>query len=139
VLDQSEESAELRLPAGVRLYEINGPLFFGAAQSAMAAILTARVQERGVMILHLGKVPMIDATGLVALENAIASLQRKHQTVILAGPLPEPRHVFDRARLEERHPGLQLASSRAEAIELAERLVQPPSVRPPRPVLGTEA
>ena len=71
-LDSSQEGAETALPAGVVLYEINGPLFFGAAQKAMGALNTARTGDYRVLVIHLGRVPVIDATGLVALENAIS-------------------------------------------------------------------
>ena len=57
------------------------------------------------LILHLGKVPVIDATGLVALENAIDGVAQARRDVILAGPLPQPRQIFDKAKLEERYPG----------------------------------
>ncbi|HUP92993.1 MAG TPA: C4-dicarboxylic acid transporter DauA [Solimonas sp.] len=61
------------LPRDVRFYEIAGPLFFGAAERAMAAL---RNHDRGVraVILDLSAVPTIDATGLVALEQLIDEL-----------------------------------------------------------------
>jgi SulP family sulfate permease len=75
------------------------------------------------MVLHLGKVPVIDSTGLVALENAIGALTRRKKTVILAGPLPRPHRIFEKARLKEHHPGLEIAANLGAAIELAQRLV----------------
>ena len=112
------------LPKGVGLYEINGPLFFGAAQRAMDAIHATRGDRYEVMILHLGKVPVIDSTGLVALENAIDALQRGKKMVVLAGPLPKPRRIFDKAHLEENHAGLHVADNLEAAIQLAGRLMQ---------------
>ncbi len=100
MLESEGESGDIKLPAEVGLYEINGPLFFGAAQNAMGAIHAARGDRFEVMILHLGKVPVIDGTGLVALDNAIGTLTRAKKTVVLAGPLPRPRSIFEKARLE---------------------------------------
>lgn len=119
VLGDTTETGEVKLPPGVRMYEISGPLFFGAAQNAMAALHAARSDRFDVMILHLGKVPVIDGTGLVALDNAIGSLVRYRHGVVLAGPLPKPRSVFDKARLQAKHPELRFADTLEAAIPLA--------------------
>jgi SulP family sulfate permease len=109
------------LPPGVTVYEIGGPLFFGAAQRAMVAIDTAGVGAR-VVVLALGKVPVIDATGLVALESALERLRRARKLVVVSGPFPEPRSVFDRAHLE-RENSVFFAESIESGIDLARDLV----------------
>jgi SulP family sulfate permease len=124
LLGDAGEHDAIRLPRGVRLYEINGPLFFGAAQNAVAALNALRTDDFAVMILHLGKVPVIDSTGLVALDNAIAALVRRRRDVVLAGPLPQPRRIFDNAHLQQKHTRLHLAATLEEAIPLALRLAQ---------------
>lgn len=142
LLGDGAESPLVPLPKGVLLYEISGPLFFGAAQNAMSALTAARRDDYRVMILSLGKVPVIDSTGLVALDNAIALVRRRH-AVVLAGPLPRPRRVFDRAKLAEKHAGLYIAESLDSAIQLARELVAErerrpgPSSLPPRSSLGS--
>jgi SulP family sulfate permease len=123
-LDNTEESRQLDLPSGVILYEVNGPLFFGAAQRAMEALHTTRTDSFTVLILSLGKVSVIDATGFAALENAIADLAGRKKTVILAGPLPEPASIFAKAQLEAKHLGwLRVASDLSAAVSLARTLV----------------
>jgi SulP family sulfate permease len=94
---------KLEMPEGVRLYEIAGPLFFGAAERAVGALETAK-HERGVVILFLGQVPAIDATGLVAFESMIGKLKRAGNKVILAGVKPMVAEVLERAGLK-REPG----------------------------------
>ncbi len=121
-LDSSRDGSMLPLPPGAILYEINGPLFFGAAQKAMGALNTVGSEFR-VLIIHLGRVPAIDATGLVALENAIANVLRKKKKVIVAGPLPKPHKIFENAKLEAKHPGLSITRDLAAAAVLAEQLV----------------
>src|SRR5260221_7114269 len=76
-MDSSTELGPVPLPPGVLLYEISGPLFFGAAQAAMASLRSSNADTFRVLVLHLGRVSVIDATGLVALENAIADTIRK--------------------------------------------------------------
>jgi SulP family sulfate permease len=118
------------VPPGVAIYEIAGPLFFGAAERAMGAIETAGVGAK-VVVLALGTVPAIDATGLVALESAIERLRHGKKMVVIAGPLPEPRRVFDNAAFEA-NEGVFLADTLDKAVALAEGLARkaPESVRP---------
>jgi SulP family sulfate permease len=123
LLGDTAESDTIRLPQGVRLYEISGPLFFGAAQNAMGALNALRGDDFEVMILHLGKCPVIDSTGLVALDNAIGALLRRRREVVLAGPLPQPRSVFENARLQQKHATLHITATLNEALELCAQLV----------------
>ncbi len=121
-LDTKDEDGEpIPVPEGVLLYEINGPLFFGAAQRAMSALANRRDASR-VVVLHLGGVPTIDVTGLVALENAIGAVVRQKKSVVIAGPLPKPRAIFDKANLKERFPGLVVTDGLEVALETAKKL-----------------
>lgn len=118
VLDKGLDETARDVPKGVALYEIAGPLFFGATQNAMSVFRTVREDAR-VVILDLSRVPAIDATGLVALESALVDLERGDHRVILAGPLPKPRKVFDRAELSHAH----LADDLDAALALAREIV----------------
>jgi SulP family sulfate permease len=130
-LDASRDGSMLALPPGVILYEINGPLFFGAAQKAMSALNAVRGSSFRVLIIHLGRVPVIDASGLVALEQAVSEVLRSGNKVILAGPLPRPHSIFEKAKLEAKHPGLSIARDLAAATVLSEQLVAPTASPPP--------
>jgi SulP family sulfate permease len=120
-----------KVPKNVAVYEIAGPLFFGAAQKAMGA-LTETSSTRAI-VLALGQVPAIDATGLVALESVLARLHGAKKLVVLAGPFPEPRSVFDKANLEAEHENTFLADTLDEGIQLASDLtiLSPESIHPP--------
>ena len=109
------------LSPGVLLFEIAGPLFFGAAQNAMGALGAVGASVR-VVVLALGNVPSIDATGLVALESALKRLQDAKKQVILSGPLPQPRQVFERADLPGHYAHVRFAPDLASAIALAREL-----------------
>jgi SulP family sulfate permease len=118
VLHGKSGEADLDVPNGVAVYEVAGPLFFGAAQNAINLLHTVDPGSK-VVVLSLGRVPMIDATGLVALESALARLRESKKRVIIAGPLPEPRKVFDKAKLGEHHQHVTFADSLQGALELA--------------------
>jgi sulfate permease, SulP family len=130
-MDNTEEDRLIDLPQGVGFYEVNGPLFFGAAQSAMAALHASNADGFHALILHLGKVPVIDATGFAALENAIESLVKRKKVVILAGPLPRPQDIFVKAGLDTKHGAmLRVTADLASALKLArETEPAPPSTR----------
>lgn len=117
VLD-TRSSETYELPAGVRLYEVAGPLFFGAAKSAMAALHSAG-GHGGTLILSMAHVPTIDATGLVAVESVLDHLLRSKTKVILAGLQPEIAELLDRAGIK-RIPGkLAIAPDVETAISMA--------------------
>jgi len=119
ILTDDNETSPVRLPPGVALYEINGPLFFGAAQKAMEALSSTSNDTYLVLILSLGKVPVIDATGLAALENAIQSMMRRQKRVIVAGPLPRPDAIWAKVDLKRKYEGLEIASTLEKAVEIA--------------------
>ncbi len=122
VVPTEENDQTRRLSHGIRLYEIAGPLFFGAAQRAVGSIEVAGDDSR-VFVVALGGVPVIDATGLVALESMCAKLQRSGKIVVITGPLPHPREVFDKAKLEVVHDRVFVAPTLEEGLQLASDLI----------------
>ena len=130
--------SEYDLPPGVALYEVAGPLFFGAAQNAMGALQTIGSSSK-VVVLALGRVPSIDATGLVALESALTRLKHAKKRVVIAGPLPEPRAIFDKANLPKHHEHLLFEKTLERALVLARELIaaEPPPPESRRSQIGT--
>ena len=122
LLEGSSGETEHAIVPGVAIYEIAGPLFFGAAQNAMGAIGRIGSDTR-VVVLALGRVPTIDATGFVALESAIRRLRSAKKHVVLTGPLPQPRSVFDRADLAKHHEHLHFADTLERGVALASELL----------------
>lgn len=120
--DPAGSGAPIALPPHVALYKIAGPLFFGAAQSAMAALDAIGADVR-VVVLALGRVPAIDATGLVALESALERLHRDRKFVLIAGPLPEPRSAFSKTSLRAHHDAIMIEPTVESALRTAADLV----------------
>lgn len=106
------------LPKGVLLYEINGPLFFGAAQKAMSS-LRAIGREVKVVILDMESVPAIDATGLVNLQSAIKRLHHDRVLIVLGAVQPQPMEVLQKAGLEEIDSRIGICATLDEAVHLA--------------------
>lgn len=70
------------LPAGVLVYSIEGPLFFGAAETVERALLGPQNTPR-ILIVRLLRVPFMDLTGLQRLQEIIQVLARRGIRVIL--------------------------------------------------------
>ena len=116
---ESAARAEIQLPRYVSLYQINGPLFFGAVHNAMGALHATSTDGFRVLILDLARVPVIDASGFAALESAVHGLLERNRGVVLAGPLPQPHRIWERAKMTHTLDGVQVADDIEQAIELA--------------------
>jgi sulfate permease, SulP family len=89
------------IPAGVAVYAVDGPLFFGAVDALDRALAAERAAPR-VLILRLRWVPFIDATGLQSLEEAIDDLHRRGVRVIISGANDRVRDKLANAGILER-------------------------------------
>jgi sulfate permease, SulP family len=135
VLGANAGESNFDMPAGVSLYEIAGPLFFGAAEKAMGAIQEVGGSER-VIVLNLEHVPALDVTGLVAFESVLKKLKAGKKRVILAGVQPQPMSVLERAELTKHFDHLSITENLDEAIELGRSLVA--SRRPSMPEMAPD-
>jgi len=116
LVDEHPMGLTRKLPKGVVAYEIAGPLFFGAAQKAMAALQSV---DKGVrlVILDLRSVPALDATGLVGLESAFERLHRGGVMVVLGGVQQQPLRAMARAGWTDRKGRVAVYSSFEHAVE----------------------
>ncbi|MFT0546613.1 SulP family inorganic anion transporter [Allopusillimonas ginsengisoli] len=73
------------VPDGVLIYAVEGPFFFAAADMFQQALADTHTDPR-VVVIRLGQVPYIDATGLQALEATVQALQERKVRVIVAEP-----------------------------------------------------
>ncbi|APE30696.1 C4-dicarboxylic acid transporter DauA [Halomonas aestuarii] len=72
------------LPGEVALYDIDGPLFFGAAEKALTSLHLVDPQVR-VVILDMHDVPSMDGTAIVALQALIEEMHRGGISLVLVG------------------------------------------------------
>jgi SulP family sulfate permease len=130
---ETEAVEHFELPKGIRVYEIAGPLFFGAAQKAVNVVGQVH-KEQGTVVLNISKVPVMDATGLVALETMLAKLKRSGLKVILAGVNPQPAEVLERAGIRPRaaasSPSPPTSTPRSAWPSCTARASAPPHRRP---------
>lgn len=112
---------------GVLVYDINGPLFFGAAQKALRTLHTIDPGLR-VLILDMTDVQLMDMTGMAALEELVKQAQRQRQTVIVCGLAPRLILKLRRVGLRRVKGALEYARSIDEAQRRAVALLETPLV-----------
>ena len=79
-----EDTDRLAIPAGVEVYEIDGPFFFGLA-SRFEEFESRKGGNTKVRIIRMRKVPFIDSTGVNNLRNLCERTRKRGVTVILSG------------------------------------------------------
>ncbi len=85
---------ESQVPPDMAVYQIAGPLFFGAA-TAFADTLKEHRKIR-FLLLRMRAVPNIDATAAVSLEEIIVTLKARGIRVMLSGLDPQVESVLKR-------------------------------------------
>lgn len=79
----------------VSVYTIEGPLFFGAAQTFEQSILNTIHFHPRVLILRMGKVPFIDTTGEEYFRNIVRSFTSQGGVVLVSGVQPSLKSMLD--------------------------------------------
>lgn len=115
LLDTSQGEAEHGLAPGVVVYEIAGPLFFGAAEKAMSSLHEVGTEVRTV-VFDFRKIPAMDVTGLINLKSAIQRLRRRQIDVVLAGVHGQPRRVLAKAGMSGHIDGLRIEHDYENAL-----------------------
>ena len=72
------------IPENISIYDINGPMFFGAAQNALKTLLNVN-ENTNIVILNMKNVPMIDMTGIITLESIVENFESKNKKLVFCG------------------------------------------------------
>jgi sulfate permease, SulP family len=96
------DRAHGRLPKGVMVYRIEGPLFFGSINKTLegADYIAPDVKK---LILDLSQVPLIDVTGMMGIKTFLMSAAQDEREIFICGA----RAVTD--RISQKIAGLPLA------------------------------
>ena len=90
----------LVIPEGVKVYEINGPYFFGIGNKfeEMMGDMGGRAKVR---IIRMRKVPFIDSTGVHNLQNMCRMCSQMGVKVVLSGVNPQVMKVIEDAGMDD--------------------------------------
>jgi SulP family sulfate permease len=128
VIDLSSESEvvhddeKLIIPAGVEVYEIDGPFFFGVANKFDGVMQTLGDKPK-VRIIRMRKVPFMDSTGLHNLESLLRLSQAENIHLILSGVNQKVRGVLTKAGFDPKIGEANICSNINEALGRAKEYV----------------
>jgi sulfate permease, SulP family len=106
--------------AGVVIYSIEGPFFFGAAEKLERSL--QHIQRRTTtLVLRLGNVPFVDATGIFALEAILAAFKRNGAAVLFTEVRPNVLYKLERSGLIDLIGKENVFESLSEALARAEQ------------------
>jgi len=118
VEDEDGDDTRAGLPAGVEVFDVSGPLFFGAA-ARLSDVLDQMGQLPRVFILRMEDVPLIDATGAGAIAAFVRRCTGGGTRVILCGLRPPVAQVLSRLGMRPDPENLSFAPSFSAALSLA--------------------
>ncbi len=97
---ETEGTTVPTLPPGTLVYSIDGPFFFGAAEKLERTLENVQ-QHMGILVLRLGRVPFVDATGIQALSELAADCRRFGTRLVLCEVRPNVLAKLQRAGVAE--------------------------------------
>lgn len=97
--ENDPDSIDLKMvPRNTVVYEISGPLFFGAADK----ILNIKLKEKyEVLILRMRSVTALDATAMHFLEQFYDKCEKKGITLVLSHVNEQPKHTMEKAGFDK--------------------------------------
>lgn len=119
-LDNEEISEDIDLkqvPKHTVVYEIFGSLFFGATNEFLNF---THEEGKSVLILRMRNVPMMDISGLEALEETFEICKKRKMTLILSHVNEQPYHVMEKAGFIEKIGRENICKNIDASLERAE-------------------
>ncbi|HEX9893275.1 MAG TPA: SulP family inorganic anion transporter, partial [Gemmatimonadales bacterium] len=118
--ERSEEAVQKwrgLVPRGVEVYDVNGPFFFGAAETFGEYLRQVSGKPKSI-VLDLEGVPAMDSTGLRALTILVQQRLKQNIPVFVVGLQDQPRELILRSPLADLLGRERLDLSAEEAVEM---------------------
>lgn len=133
-IEESEESDSLDLEGAifhynksllkkVHIYEINGPFFFGAADKFLE-VSNQMNENYKVLILRMGKVPAMDATGFHALEIIYNMCKNRKIKLIFSNIQEQPYKILLKYNFIDKIGEENFCETIDEAVETAAEYIK---------------
>jgi SulP family sulfate permease len=110
------------VPAGVEVFEINGPFFFGAAETFKDTIGRI-VGKPKVLIIRLRNVPSIDSTAMHALKDVVHRTRKEGTVVLLSDVHTQPLVAIGRSKVLDEIGEENLFGNIDDALNRARALI----------------
>ena len=109
-----------KLPLQIRVYEITGPLFFGAADAIEHIVVK---DFTSCLVLRMRGVPALDSTAMNALQNLVKTCEGKGITLVFSHVNEQPMHVMEKAGFVELVRKENFQSNISAALKRAEEVI----------------
>lgn len=123
VQEAAEQAHLRRIPKTITVFEITGPLFFGAADQVRDIVAHPGTR---CLILRMRSVPALDTTSMNALNDLLKRCRKKNITLILSHVNEQPLHVMEKAGFVKKVGLKNICRNIDAAIERAEEIVSQP-------------
>ena len=121
-LDEMSENTDLKqIPKNAMVYEIFGALFFGAANDFLDVV---NKEGKNVLIFRMRNVPVMDISGLEALEEALETCNKRDMTLLLSHVNEQPMKVMEKAGFIAKIGKENICDNIDKALERAEKLAK---------------
>ena len=119
--NDSESINLMKIPENTAVYEITGPMFFGASDK-LSQIVSGFGKSCRVLILRMRGVPALDATAYKTIEDIYKKCKETNVTLIISHINEQPLKVLKKQGLFDKMGEEHFAANISEAIEKAEKL-----------------
>ena len=119
-----ENTDRLDIPAGVEVYEIDGPFFFGLASRFEELEKMKKSGVTKVRIIRMRRVPFIDSTGVNNLRNLCERTRKRGVTVILSGVTEKVQATLEKFGVDQEIGAENIFPHIVPALERAREIVK---------------
>jgi len=119
--ENDPESIELRkVPKGVKVFEVSGPLFFGSSDKILDIISDSKTK---CIVLRMRGVTAVDATAMNALESFLEKCNKKNIKLILSHVNEQPLKIMKKSGFYKALGAENYCKHIDDALRLAETTV----------------
>ena len=119
--DKEEKEQLMKISESIRVYEMSGPLFFGAADRIDTIVVKDMTK---CLILRMRSVPAIDITAMNAMESLYNKCKKRGITLILSHVNEQPMRVMQKSGFYDKVGKDNFCKNIYAAIDRAENLVK---------------
>ncbi len=127
-LAQLSNTEHIDVPAGVEIYEIEGPFFFGLASKLDELDRDIGKKSPVVRIIRMRKVPFMDSTGLNNLRSLLKRSEKENIRIILSGVNEKVLQYLQKAgfadEVGEQYIFTHIIPALAKATELTDNIMK---------------
>ena len=109
------------LPAAIRVYEVSGPLFFGASDAIEHIVVE---ESAKCLVLRMRAVPALDSTAMNALTALTKTCESKGVTIVFSHVNEQPMKAMKKAGFTELVGAESFCPNITAALERAEEIIK---------------